>query len=157
MLTNRRQAWWRLLSGRRQTIPLYSRWTSDALWLDIIEPTLSDTYRRNADFNFKSSQEGHRDAIRQDTNKLSVETPEKDSTYSVHSLVKAQDKTLANQGRASQRLLYRCRLKMPSVPNMSPGSHRKRRWKTDVERHDASRRDADSEQKPSQEKPREAT
>jgi hypothetical protein len=46
-----------------------------------------NTYCRDADFNSKSS-EGHRDAIGHDTHKPtpSVETPTKDSVFSVHEL-----------------------------------------------------------------------
>jgi hypothetical protein len=47
-----------------------------------------DAYRRNADFNSKSSQDEHRDVIRHDTHNPtpSVETPTKDSTFSVYKL-----------------------------------------------------------------------
>jgi hypothetical protein len=68
-----------------------------------------DTYRRNADFNSKSGQEEHRDAIQDDTHKPtpSFETPKKIPNIAYMSLVKAQDKTLANRRQASRHPTWR--------------------------------------------------
>jgi hypothetical protein len=62
-LTNRRRAWRRLLSRRRQKIPyMYSRWASGCPTTRHYRTDVErrDTYRRKADFNSKSSQEKHR-------------------------------------------------------------------------------------------------
>jgi hypothetical protein len=63
-----------------------------------------DTYRRNADFNSKSHQEEHRDAIRHDTHKPtpSVETTQ-NSKQAKKSLEKLYGTMLANLQVASRR------------------------------------------------------
>jgi hypothetical protein len=97
-LTNRRRAW-----RRRQNIPyMYSRWASGSppKRYYLTDAERRDTYRCNADFISKSSLEEHRDAIRYDTHKPtpSVETPTKDSTYSLHELSKG---TRQNAGKST--------------------------------------------------------
>jgi hypothetical protein len=50
---------------------------------------LRDSYRRNADFNYKSRKEEHRDVMRHDTHKPkpSVDTLTKDTICGVHDLI----------------------------------------------------------------------
>jgi hypothetical protein len=89
-LKDRRREWRRLLSRRRQKISyMYGRSASGCRTTHYrTDAERRDTYRRNADFNSKSSQQEHRNTIRHDTHKLTpkVETPTKDSIYSVHEI-----------------------------------------------------------------------
>jgi hypothetical protein len=71
----------------------------------------------------KSSQEGHRDAIRHDTHKptASVETPTNDTKKSVHELSDGKRQDAGKSIRASRRLSSRQRLKIPLFMFMSLG------------------------------------
>jgi hypothetical protein len=145
-LKNRRRAWRRLLSRRRQNFPyMYSRWASGCpTTRHRTDPERRDTYCRNADFNFKSSQEEHQDAIGHDTHKPTpnIETPTKYAIKACKSLVRAQDKTIENRRRVPQRLSLRRRLKIPFLIITRLGRHKTRRWQNNAERRNACRRDA---------------